>query len=248
MKKTFTLIELLVVIAIIAILAGMLLPALQRARMTAQASVCLSNHKQVYTVWTMYHDDNDGYLMPSARSGQKFPGCFPEYIAMYNGASTATLGPGQEWDRERYSKILRCPADNTITKYSMTGAYSFMNGLLNASIGYNAFLGPSDAVDAYCSGKSALRINKINKFTDLVIVAADSWKNAANASNSWNIFGAEKISLGAKKAHPGGFNAVYVDGSGRTSKIAYYYEIKSSKYYTMDLWNAEDRSDLSELK
>ncbi len=62
MKKTFTLIELLVVIAIIAILASMLLPALNRARETAKKSRCLSNLKQLGTATHMYNADNNDYM------------------------------------------------------------------------------------------------------------------------------------------------------------------------------------------
>jgi prepilin-type N-terminal cleavage/methylation domain-containing protein/prepilin-type processing-associated H-X9-DG protein len=224
-KSKFTLIELLVVIAIIAILAAMLLPALQNAREQSRSSACQNNLKQIATFAGMYVDDNQGYLSPSE--------------CMDHNGFVAKLTPYSGIDYKKASKnpkdakIFLCPSDTkraawtgteTIGKVCWSYGKNFYTNSVNSTT-------PNINDRNYADGKGAVKLSQIlhlSKTMHLTDVTRDNL-NACTFANDMRPFNlADTRTFEVELRHNGGAVVAWHDGHVTMGKAPYIISLKNN--------------------
>ena len=251
MKKNrikFTLIELLVVIAIIAILAAILLPALQTARKRGQGTSCLNNMKQLSLLAARYADTYGEMLLPAYAFGV---GTWDDmlyergWVKQNKVIRTAVTG-GSSVYNYKYFDLFQCPGNP-----KLTGHYN--GSPILQSYAYNYYISYASAVNRSNEMKSSTYYKKAsqpNKHVKDTILFTEKWTLCCPApagitAERNDLFMAQytkHISYGKFSAHPGGANAAFLDGHAETRNYVIGYKGSSANITTV--WLDTDGSKL----
>ena len=215
-KRNFTLIELLVVIAIIAILAAMLLPALNSARGSAKNTKCVSNLKQIGMKVQLYADNSKGFLIPAAydRGGRnRWWTYFFDYI---DGNPEGTF---------QRSRAASCPSITIppIQESKDWGSFSYA---------YNPYFGSGRWSNASLTGGYGSKLSRVNPHSIYIGDLMDS----ANRNICWIWAGNNYLtprptydSYHCLRHRGSAGNYQYLDGSVKSMSINdFYYNLVTS--------------------